>query len=262
MQTDCRLDDFVLLHRDPCLVAWHKPAGLLVHRSPIDARETRFALQMARDALGQRVYPVHRLDKATSGLLIFALDPDSASRLAGQFARREVHKRYLALVRGWPPAQGRIDRPLKHQPDRRADADRSKEPPMKPAVTRFRCLGQALLDRPLGAFAQQRYALLELMPESGRKHQIRRHLNHLSHPVIGDVNHGDRHHNHLFRDWRGYHRLYLAASALSLRHPDNGQDLHLSAPLQGDFRATLDALGLAPVTADGRPLEPFAETGP
>ncbi len=246
MQTRCWLESFAILHRDPCLVAIHKPAGLLVHRSPIDTRETRFALQLARDALGQRVYPVHRLDKATSGLLIFALDPDSARQLAGQFARREVAKRYLALVRGWPPAQGCIDRALRHQPDPRADGPRTGEPTSKSALTRFACLGQAVLDRPLGRYPQQRYALLELAPETGRKHQIRRHLNHLNHPVIGDVNHGDRHHNHLFHDWRGYHRLYLAATELHLRHPDSGQALRLSAPLQGDFRATLNALGLAP----------------
>ncbi len=244
MHTRCDLGAFQVIYRDPWLVAVHKPAGLLVHRSPIDRQETRFALQITRDALGQRVYPVHRLDKATSGLLLFALDPQSARKLAAQFARREIRKSYLALVRGWPPEQGCIDRPLRYQPDAMGDADRGGAPPLQPALTRFRCRGRAVLDRPLARFPQQRYALLELQPETGRKHQIRRHLNHVSHPVIGDVNHGDRHHNHLFWSWRGYHRLYLAATSLRFSHPATGDEHCLVASPQSDFLATLRALGL------------------
>lgn len=246
MQSQCDLNAFTVIHRDDVLLAVHKPAALLVHRSPIDRHETRFALQMARDCVGRRVYMVHRLDKATSGLLLFALDPNTARTMAARFARREIQKAYLALVRGWPEAEGRIDKPLRYKDDAYggADAAASKQP--QSAVTRYRRLDTAVLDKPLGAFAQQRYALLQLIPETGRKHQIRRHLNHIGHPVIGDVNHGDRHHNHLFDAWRGYHRLYLAATSLRFIHPVTGQDIRIAAPLQADFQHTLTALQLEP----------------
>lgn len=249
MQSHCQLDALRIVFRDEAVVAVHKPAALLVHRSMIDRHETRFALQMTRDLVGQRVYAVHRLDKATSGLLLFALDPEGTRHLSSQFERHAVRKTYLALVRGWPEAAGCIDKPLHYKADRHADADRASPPQPQRAVTRYRRLGTTVLDRPLGRFAQQRYALLEVMPETGRKHQIRRHLNHIGHPIIGDVNHGDRHHNHLFYDWRGYHRLYLAATELRFIHPVTQQPLHIRAPLQDDFRDTLDALQLIPPPA-------------
>lgn len=240
----CRLDDFRILHQDAHLLAIHKPAALLVHRSPIDRHEARFALQMARDAIGQRVYPVHRLDKPTSGLLLFALDAESARSVADQFARHEVQKTYHALVRGWPEAEGCIDRPLIEQLDAHGDADRSAAPDAQSAVTHFRTLQTTTLDHAMGRYAQQRYALLELQPRTGRKHQLRRHMVHIRHPIIGDVNHGDRNHNHLFNNWRGYRRLYLAATQLRLQHPQSGARLELNAPLQADFADTLQALGL------------------
>jgi len=246
MHTRCQLDAFRVVFQDDYLVAVHKPAALLVHRSPIDRRETRLALQMTRDVVGQRVYAVHRLDKATSGLLLFGLDPETARTMAARFARREVHKTYLALVRGWPGAEGRIDKPLRYKDEPRGGAQFESPKPPQSAVTRYRRLDTALLDKPLGRFPQQRYALLELMPETGRKHQIRRHLNHIGHPIIGDVNHGDRHHNHLFDAWRGYHRLYLAATSLRFVHPVTGQDVRIATPLQTDFQDTLAALHLAP----------------
>lgn len=243
-QAQCRLDAFRIVHQDAQLVAVHKPAALLVHRSPIDRHETRFALQMARDAVGQRVYPVHRLDKPTSGLLLFALDAESARAVAEQFARHEVRKTYHALVRGWPEQEGSIDRPLTEQLDAHGDADRSTAPSEQSAITHFRRLQTTTLDHAMGRYAQQRYALLELKPRTGRKHQLRRHMVHIRHPIIGDVNHGDRNHNHLFNDWRGYRRLYLAATQLCLQHPRSGERLELNAPLQSDFADTLRALGL------------------
>ena len=111
-----------ILYHDDCLVAIHKPAGLLVHRSNIDRHETRFAVQLLRDQIGQRVHPLHRLDKGTSGVLLFALDADSAREVGGQFERNEVRKQYLAVVRGWPPEAGIIDHPLGITTLRRAGA--------------------------------------------------------------------------------------------------------------------------------------------
>lgn len=245
LNTPCDLDGLRPVYQDSCLVAMHKPAALLVHRSPIDRRETQFALQMTRDLIGQRVYPLHRLDKATSGLLLFALDPQTARCVGEQFARHSVRKTYLALVRGWPPVAGEVDRPLLYQRDRLGDRDKQESLEPQPALTTFRTLATTTLDLPLGRYPQQRYALVEARPLTGRKHQIRRHLRHINHPIIGDVNHGDRHHNHLYDRWRGYHRLYLAATQIDMEHPVSGQPLQIRAPLQPDFQATLDALGLS-----------------
>ena len=182
MRTECQLDQFRVVHQDAHLLAVHKPAALLVHRSPIDRHETRFALQMARDAAGQHVYPVHRLDKATSGLLLFALSPEAARPLADQFARHEIRKTYLALVRGWLEPAGHIDHALPYRRDRLADADRSRSAEPQPAQTDYRTLATAVLDRSMGRYAQQRYSLVELQPRTGRKHQLRRHLRHIQHP--------------------------------------------------------------------------------
>ncbi len=244
MQTQCHVDEFRLIYRDDWLVAVHKPAALLVHRSPIDKYETRFALQMARDLIGQRVYSVHRLDKATSGLLLFALSPEVGSKLSAQFAGHGLQKTYLALVRGWSPADGRVDKPLLYHLDRLGDADKQEPLEAQSALTRFRTLASTTLDQSLGRYTQQRYSLVEVQPQTGRKHQIRRHLRHINHPIIGDVNHGDRHHNHLFDQLRGYHRLYLAATQLALTHPVTQQPLQIDAPLQQDFQATLQWLKL------------------
>lgn len=244
MHTECHIADFRVLYADDDLVAVHKPAGLLVHRSALDRRETRFALQMTRDALGQRVFPLHRLDKATSGVLLFARHAEAARIVAARLARREVRKTYLAVVRGWPDAAGVIDSPLHYERDEYAEPERDVQSEPQSARTRFECLATTTLDQALGRYAQQRYALVALHPETGRKHQLRRHLRRINHPIIGDVNHGDRHHNHLFFAWRGYHRLYLAATALQLAHPRTGETLCIAAPPQADFAQTCAALDL------------------
>lgn len=244
MQTECELAAFQVLYQDEQLLAVHKPAALLVHRSPIDRHETRFALQMARDLAGKHVYPVHRLDKATSGLLLFALSAEMARCVAEQFAEQKTKKTYLALVRGWPYAAGVIDKPLRYRTDAHGDRGRRDTSDAQVASTAYRLIAKTVLDVPMGRYEQQRYALVEVQPRTGRKHQIRRHLVHINHPIIGDVNYGDRHHNHLFFHQRGYHRLYLAAVDLELTHPLTQQKIQLRAPLQSDFQHTLEALGL------------------
>ncbi|QKI88410.1 pseudouridine synthase [Thiomicrorhabdus xiamenensis] len=244
MQTQCQLDSLQILYQDESLVAIHKPAALLVHRSPIDKRETQFAVQLTRDLIGQDVFPVHRLDKATSGLLLFALNKDAARHLSVQFMDHSLQKSYIALVRGWTQDYGEIDKPLLYKKDKYGDRDKQEPTEAQEAFTAYHTLAQTTLDKPLGKFEQQRYSLLALSPKTGRKHQIRRHLNGISHPIIGDVNYGDRNHNHLFNDWRGYHRLYLAATALEFSHPLTEQRTCIQAPLQNDFVQTLNALNL------------------
>jgi tRNA pseudouridine65 synthase len=244
MQTVCDLDALQILFEDDDLVAVHKPAGLLVHRSPIDRQETQFALQLTRDLVGAKVFPVHRLDKATSGLLLFAKSAAAASRLQPQFARHEVRKFYKALVRGWTAAECVMDQALVYRCDAHGDRGRRQSSTPQTACTYLTRLATASLDKPLQRYPQQRYSLVELAPLTGRKHQLRRHLNRQSHPIIGDVNYGDRHHNHLFAQWLGYHRLYLAACQLQFRHPATGELITLDAPLQDDFAHTLQCLNL------------------
>lgn len=229
----------VELYRDQWLLAVHKPAGLLVHRSPIDKHETEFALQYAR-ALngGEHVYPVHRLDRPTSGVLLFARDPETA-RLVGQaMMAGEVEKTYLAMVRGWAPETGVIDHPLKDEPeDRRL---RGTEQPVREALTHFRRLATTEIPVAIERYPSSRYSLVELYPKTGRKHQLRRHMKHINHPIIGDANHGRGRHNRYFTERFGEGRLMLAATRLSLKHPVTGEPLTLVSSPQQNFLRVLE----------------------
>ncbi len=230
-----------IVYRDDTLIVVHKPTGLLVHRSVLDRHETRFALQMLRDQIGQRVYPVHRIDKGTSGLLLFALDRDVGRLLSGQFERNEVEKRYLAVVRGHPPEAGEIDHPLARMADEHAGIVASALP--QPAHTRFRRLATVELPYRVDRYPTSRYALVELQPLTGRWHQLRRHMKHIAHPIIGDATHGKGRHNRLFQQLFGHPRLLLAATRVRLVHPASGQPLHLHAGLAEDFADVIRQLG-------------------
>jgi tRNA pseudouridine65 synthase len=233
-----------ILYRDDCLVAINKPAGLLVHRSDIDRHETRFAVQLLRDQIGRRVHPLHRLDKGTSGVLLFALDAGSASEVGRQFQRDEVNKRYLAVVRGWPPEAGIIDHALSRQFDdygRKFSAGSPTD--ALPAATEYRRLATVELPDAVDRYPTSRYALVELVPKTGRQHQLRRHLKHIAHPVIGDATWGKGIHNRYFQQRFGGGRLLLACTRLELRHPQDGRVLVIAAPLEENFAGVVDALG-------------------
>lgn len=245
MQTHCQLTNLTIIYQDEYMVAIHKPAGLLVHRSPIDKHETQFAVQMTRDLIGQPVFPVHRLDKPTSGILLFALDSDTARQLGEQFMQHSMQKTYLAICRGWAHPAGTIDKPLKYQKDKIADKNKNADDIFQDAITHYQTLATTTVDQVIGKFEQQRYSLVELKPKTGRKHQLRRHLNHINHPIIGDVKHGDRHHNHFFNDWLGQHRLYLAATTLEFTHPITQQPICIRAPLENSFQFALQQLKLS-----------------
>jgi len=232
-----------ILYQDEHLVAVNKPAGLLVHRSMIDRHETRFALQMVRDQIGRRVFPVHRLDKPVSGVLLFALDPDAARAVTESFTRGGVSKTYLAVVRGYAPEREVIDYALVERADRMTDARARADKPAQAAVTAFRRLATMELPHAVGRYATARYSLLEVEPRTGRKHQIRRHLKHIFHPIVGDTTHGDGRQNQFFRDHLHCARLLLTATQLRLDHPVSGEPLQLQAPLDDDFRRILAALG-------------------
>ena len=232
-----------ILYQDPHFIAVNKPAGLLVHRSKIDRHETRFALQTVRDQVGRRVYPVHRLDKPTSGALVLAFTPEAARLLTDAFARRDVTKTYLAVVRGYVEAHGVIDYPLKVSFDKTTDALARRDKPAQPAVTAYRRLAQVEVPVAVGRYPTSRYSLVEARPETGRTHQIRRHLKHIFHPVIGDGKHGEGRHNRFFRTQYGSARLLLAATELSFIHPYSQAAITVVAPLDDAFTAVLDQLG-------------------
>jgi tRNA pseudouridine65 synthase len=207
-----------ILFRDDRLIAIDKPPGLLVHRSDIDRHETRFAVQLLRDQIGQRVQPVHRLDKGTSGVLLFALDNEAARDLGQQFEANTVEKKYLAIVRGWPAEAGVIDHPLARRHDAYGRPVVDAQP--QAAITHYRRLATVELPYEVEGYPTARYALVELQPLTGRRHQLRRHLAHIAHPIIGDATYGRGRHNRFFQQQFGCHRLLLACVELGFRHPD------------------------------------------
>jgi tRNA pseudouridine65 synthase len=211
-----------VLYRDAQLLVVNKPSGLLTHRGWANDRDN--ALVRARAIAGQYVFPAHRLDRATSGVLVFALDKETASALGKLFEGNAVHKRYLALVRGIPPERVEVDHAL---------AEEKGGEDKKPARTTLRLLGSF-----------ERYALIEALPHTGRPHQIRRHCRHLSHPILGDTRYGNGEHNRIARTRFGLHRLALHAAALELAHPVTGEALTLRAPLPEDLLEPLRAMQL------------------
>ncbi len=223
-------------------MAVYKPAGLLVHRSPIDRHETRFAVQMVRDLIGRRVYPCHRLDKPAAGILLFGLSPETGRRLTEGFANRRIRKSYQAIVRGWIEAPGEIDYPLADEPDSYSTVRRAGGEP-RAALTRYRPLARAELPIPVRPHPSARYSWLELTPLSGRRHQLRRHLKHIFHPILGDTTHGDGHHNRLQRQRLGVRRLMLAATRLELTHPVTGQGLVLNTEPDAEFLGIARGMG-------------------
>lgn len=235
--------DLDILYQDEFLVAVNKPSGLLVHRSWLDCHATEFALQKVRDQIGRYVFPVHRLDRPTSGVLLFALDKASAKNMCEQFLAHSTEKRYLAVVRGLL-ADGELDYPLREDLDKIADKQAQQDKAAQPAQTSYRCLAQTELPIAVRPYPSSRYSLMELIPKTGRKHQLRRHMAHLRHPIVGDTSHGDGKHNAMFRENFACHRLLLHAAYLSFNHPKTGQLVEIKAPLDDFWQSLLSALQL------------------
>ena len=213
-----------ILYQDEHFVAINKPHGLLVHRSKIANDADEFAVQLLRDQLGHNVYPAHRIDRKTAGVLLFALSNEMNSLLQTQFMERKVKKKYLAFVRGHMEDAGTIDYPLKKE--------RGTE---QEAITHFTTLKRGELPFPSGKFETSRYSLVELVPETGRMHQLRRHLAHVLHPIIGDRPHGCNKQNKLFLEKLGMNTMLLHATELSFNHPVSGIEITIKAPLFGEF---------------------------
>lgn len=221
-----------ICYQDAHLVAVNKPNGLLVHRSSIAKDATAFALQQLRSQLQQRVYPAHRLDRKTSGVLLFALSEQVNSLLQQQFMQQQVKKTYHAIVRGFVDENGTIDYPL-----------RANDGKLQQAITHYQRLHTAELAVPSGNFSTSRYSLVEVWPETGRMHQIRKHFAHILHPVIGDRPHGCNKQNRLFIEKWGHHEMLLHAYQLEFNHPENGERILIRAGYQKPFQKIMDLMG-------------------
>lgn len=259
-----------ILYQDDYLVAVDKPAGLFVHRSFMDKDEIYFALQLVRDQIGKFVYPVHRLDRPTSGVLLFALNKEIAQKMNAAFATKSnsanngsepleieempeleqsveasLTKTYYALVRGHLPITAQpelIDHPLKEKLDKLGDKNVSRDKAPQSAQTYYQVIKQASLPITLGKFESVRYSLVKLEPITGRRHQIRRHLAHLRHPILGDINYGDNKQNPFFIKHFGFKRLMLIAKSLSFIHPVTEQQVNINAEFDEQWLQVFRAL--------------------
>lgn len=221
-----------LLYRDEDLVAVNKPHGLLVHRTQIAADAGEYALQLVRKMVGQSVFPVHRIDRKTAGVLLFASTAGVNSLMQQAFMNRKVDKTYHVVVRGWLPNEGEIDYPLKD------DRGRSLQ-----ALTRFVCLHRSEIPLSSAGFTTSRYSLAEVKPVTGRMHQIRRHFAHIFHPVIGDVKHGCNKQNRLLRQHFQLDIMLLHARSLQFRHPRTSEPVYIEAPYHSGFLHFAGLLG-------------------
>lgn len=234
-----------IIFQNENVVVVNKPAGMLVHRSWLAKDETAFLMQTLRNQLQQYVFPVHRLDRPTSGAMLFALNTDTARYLTQQFKNKEIQKTYHAIVRGWTDVSGCIDYPLREQLDDIADkfAQRNKLP--QNAITEYHTLAQSEL--PFAShknFKTSRYSLLRITPHTGRKHQIRRHMKHIFHPIVGDTTHGDLRQNKAVHAFCGNTRLLLHAHSLVFRLPENNEWIQVVASYDNEWCRVAQALNL------------------
>ncbi len=232
-----------IVYQDEFFIAINKPSGLLVHKSIIDRHEIYFAMQMLRDQIGQFVYPIHRLDKPTSGVLLFALDTESAKLISEQFRTHTIKKIYLAVVRGYLHESGMIEHALSQKLDKIADKNTKSDKDAQEAFTFYRKLAEVELSFAIGKYDKTRYSLVEVTPKTGRKHQIRRHMKHISHHILGDTKYGRGEHNKFIREQYGCHRMLLHASSLEFKHPHTQQLIRLDASLDVTFKALFEAFG-------------------
>ncbi|WP_295663994.1 pseudouridine synthase [uncultured Mucilaginibacter sp.] len=221
-----------ILFQDDYLIAVNKPHGLLVHRSSIAADAAEFALQILRDQLNRHVFPAHRLDRKTGGVLLFALDKDTEKLMQRQFMENRVKKTYLAIVRGHTVDEEAIDYPL-----------RKENGTLQDAFTRYKTLNRAELEVPFGNHPTSRYSLVEAKPETGRMHQLRKHFSHIFHPIIGDRTHGCNKQNKLFKERWQMETMLLHASQLSFKHPLTHRTITVNAPIQPEFIRAMNLMG-------------------
>lgn len=259
-----------ILHLDDVCVAINKPSGLLVHSTRIAAYVSQNAVKQLTKELGRPVYPAHRLDRPTSGVLLFGLTSEIARTLTIGFEKREVDKQYLAIVRGFTPETGAIEKPLEDIYLREAlanaadDDDDDAVPISLPTAecrTEYVTLATTEIPYSAGKYPTSRYSLVRATPLTGRTHQIRRHFKHIRHPILCDGRYGDHRHNHLFRDELRIRRLLLVARELTFTHPLSGDRIRVVAPVGEQFEQALSRLGfnsLSQLEGAVTSLSPFA----
>ncbi|MEA3554865.1 MAG: tRNA pseudouridine(65) synthase TruC [Campylobacterota bacterium] len=228
-----------ILYQDEYLVAINKPSGLLVHKSMIDKHEIYYAMKILSEQIGKWVYPVHRLDKPTSGVLLFALDSHTAKLISKQFYQHTIQKQYICVSRGYTKQEGVIEHPLSVKLDKIADKDVSTQKEAQEAVTKYERLGVVELDYSIGRYDKTRYSLVKVTPKTGRKHQIRRHLKHISHHILGDTKYGRGEHNKFIREAYNCHRLLLHAISLEITHPYTNELLVIKANVDEVFSSII-----------------------
>lgn len=222
-----------ILFEDEELIAINKPHGLLVHRSSIAADTSEFALQILRDQIGKTVYPAHRLDRKTAGVLLFSLNKEMDSCIQTAFSQNLIKKEYLAVVRGHTNPDGVIDYPLKKENGTIQDA-----------LTNYTSLALTEIDLPFGNFQTSRYSLVLARPQTGRMHQIRKHFAHIFHPIIGDRPHGCNKQNKLWKETFQHDTMLLHAKTLEFQHPKTKENILIQANVQPEFQRALEILGL------------------
>ncbi|ACN16646.1 TruC [Desulforapulum autotrophicum HRM2] len=228
-----------ILYQDEDLVAVNKPPGLLVHRTALATHETRFALQMVRDQTQGHVFPVHRLDRPTQGVLLFARNRNMATRMSHLFQTGKIQKTYLAVVRGHVKERGTIVHPLKNIKHPQDNKRINHSLKIDDAVTDYACLASVELPFYVDRYPTTRYCLVALIPKTGRRHQLRRHMKHISHPIVGDTVYGKSSHNRFFATHLNCTGLLLAARELCFVHPDTGIFITITAPLDKRFQEVI-----------------------
>jgi tRNA pseudouridine65 synthase len=222
-----------VIYQDASIILVNKPPGVLVHRTGLDPRETYFLLQEVRNLTGGHVYPIHRLDRKTSGIILFARSGEISSILNGQFRDHKVDKTYLAIVRGYTPDQGTIEYPLADEKGR-----------IKDAITHYSTVQRSEIPVSSGKFETSRYSLVTLKPETGRMHQLRRHMSHIFHPIIGDRPHGCNKQNRFFKEYFGMEQMLLHASEIQFFHPESASQVRFKAALPSEFKRMMEVLHL------------------
>ena len=223
-----------IVYQDEFFVAINKPHGLLVHRTQLALDADVFALQLLRNQLSQQVSPCHRIDRKTSGVLLFALNDDADRKMKALFANGETTKTYVSIVRGFTATSGIIDYALKKE------NGNSQE-----AITEYKTLQQTEIDLPVGKHPTSRYSFVEAYPKTGRMHQIRKHFAHIHHPIIGDRPHGCNKQNKLFKEKWGMDSMMLHANCLEFKHPITQIPIKINAPLSTEFERTKKLLNFS-----------------
>lgn len=216
-----------IVFEDDYLICVHKPNNMLVHhaRHSRNVSDEVSLLQLIEEEKGLKVYPIHRLDRKTSGIILLAKETQFISKFQDLFTADEIQKTYYGVVRGFSPDTKVIDSPVKGR-----DANVHKE-----ALTHLKTLEQVLLDIPVKPYDSSRYSLVELSPKTGRMHQLRVHSNKISHPLIGDTKYGDKNHDMMFDEKFGWKNMFLHAGKLEFKHPFTSEELTLKAPFPKDW---------------------------